>query len=138
MVVMSERVPAIPAAVREAFRLGGGAIALGGGEGVTARIGGVMLKRVHDVDEAELTQAVQFHMDQDGFRVARPVPTVDGCWTHAGWSAAQFIPGLRPLAPDWQAVVAVGLRFSDAAEAVRDAGTDVLAARTHRWAVADR
>jgi hypothetical protein len=66
------------------------------------------------------------------------VPTVDGRWTHAGWSAAQFVPGLRPLVPDWQAVIAVGLRFSDAVEAVRDAGTDVLAARTHRWAVADR
>jgi hypothetical protein len=44
-----------------------------------------------------------------------------------------------PLAPAWRAVAAVGLRFSDAAEAARHVGgAETLAARTHRWAVADR
>jgi uncharacterized protein (TIGR02569 family) len=135
---MSEGVASVSATVREAFGVEGVAVPLGAGEGVTVRVGGVVLKRVHDVDEAEWAQALQARLSEDGFRLARPVPTVDGRWTHAGWSAAQFVPGLRPLAPDWQAVVAVGLRFSDAAEAVRDADAGVLAARTHRWAVADR
>jgi hypothetical protein len=39
----------------------------------------------------------------------------------------------------WRAVAAVGLRFSDVAEAARHGGgTETLGARTHRWALADR
>jgi hypothetical protein len=54
------------------------------------------------------------------------------------WSATRFIPGLRPVAPAWHTVTAVGLRFSDAAEVARDGAAGPLAERTHRWAVADR
>jgi hypothetical protein len=37
-----------------------------------------------------------------------------------------------------QTVAAIGLRFSDAAEAACDGHTEALAARTHRWAIAER
>lgn len=135
---MGESAPIVPAVVREAFDVEGEPVALEGGEGVAVRFGGTVLKRVHDVVEAEWVQDLQSRTGEDGFRLARPVRTVGGRWTCEGWSAAQFIPGLRPLAPDWNAVIAAGLRFCDAAEAARRAGTEVLAARSHRWAVADR
>lgn len=135
---MGNRAAIVPAAVREAFGVEGELIALDGGEGVTVRAGGVVLKRVHDVVEAEWVQDLQSRMGEDGFRLARPLRTAAGRWTCEGWSASQFIPGLRPLAPDWYAVVAVGLRFGDAAEAAREGGTEMFASRSHRWAVADR
>jgi uncharacterized protein (TIGR02569 family) len=135
---MSEPALSVPAAVREAFGLDGDGVALPGGEGVTVRIGDVVLKQVHDPDEAEWTSDLQSRMARDGFRLARPVPTLAGRWTHESWSATQFIPGLRPVAPAWHVVTAIGLRFSDAAELARDGQTGPLAARTHRWAVADR
>ena len=76
-------------------------------------------------------------MQPRGFRVARPVPATGGGWLCDGWSACEWIDGLRPAAPDWPTVIAAGLDFGDAAEAVRDDGV-VLRGRTHRWAVADR
>jgi uncharacterized protein (TIGR02569 family) len=135
---MGERVLIVPSTVRKAFGLDGEAVALPGGEGVTVRIGDVVLKRVHDRDEAEWTGELQSRMVEDGFRLARPVPTLAGRWTHGNWSATKFIPGLRPVAPAWHAVTAIGLRFSDAAEVARDGQTGPLPDRTHRWAVADR
>jgi hypothetical protein len=55
-----------------------------------------------------------------------------------GWSASQFVSGLRPAAPAWLDIAEVGLRFGDAAEHARGEDHGVLARRTHRWAVADR
>lgn len=138
-VAVTERKRTVPPAVREAFGVDGDEIPLGGGEGMSVRIGGVVLKRVHDVDEAEWTQGLQARLGEDGFRIAAPVPTLTGHWTHDGWSASRFVDGLRPVAPAWRAIATVGVRFSDAAEAARHGGgTETLGARTHRWAVADR
>ena len=135
---MDEHALTVPAGVREAFGLDGEAVAVPGGEGVSVRVGDVVVKRVHDVDEAEWTGDLLSRLAQDGFRVARPVPTVAGRWTHASWSAAEFIPALRPVAPAWHVVTAVGLRFSDAAEVARDGQPWPLSGRTHRWSIADR
>lgn len=124
--------------VRAGFGVEGDPIAIAGGEGVTFLVGNVVLKRVHDVDEAEWTQALLSRTAQDGFRVPEPVPTDDGRWVHQGWSASRFVEGLRPAAPDWGAIVDAGLHFADAAERARDGGRETLARRTHRWALADR
>src|SRR4051812_26199290 len=112
--------------------------ALEGGEGLTFRAGSVVLKRVHDVGEAEWTQTTLARIDQDGFRVPTPIPATTGQWVHDRWSASEFVPGLRPAAPRWDDIVAWGLRFGDAAERVRPTDSDALDARTHRWAIADR
>ena len=128
----------VPDRVRAAFNVRGDAIALAGGEGLSVRVGDVVLKRVHDVEEADWTQDLQSRMRCEGFRVPSPVATRTGRWTCGGWSASQLIAGLRPLIPDWSTITEVGLRFSDAAEAARHDGVELLARRTHRWAVADR
>lgn len=66
------------------------------------------------------------------------MPTADGRWVHQGWSASRFVEGLRPAAPSWKTIIDAGLRFADAAERARQGGREILARRTHRWAVADR
>jgi len=124
--------------ILRAFSAAGDRIALAGGEGLSFRVGAVVLKRVHDAAEAEWTQDLLSRVRQAGFRLPDPLRTVDGCWTHHGWSASRFIPGLVPLAPDWRAVMDAGLRFADAGERARAGGEEVLEGRTHRWAVADR
>ena len=99
--------------------------------------GDLFLKPVDDHREAAWIQDLAARLAGAEVRVPEPVATADGRWVHDGWIAFRFVPGLRPLAPDWDAVIEVGLRFGDAADAV--AGPpDVLARRTHRWAVADR
>lgn len=127
-----------PLVVRAAFGVEGDPIAAAGGEGVTFLVGDVVLKRVHDVIEAEWTQALLSRTAQDGFRLPAPVPTDDGRWVHQGWSASRFVEGLRPAAPSWETIVDAGLRFADAAERARQGGREILERRTHRWAVADR
>lgn len=124
--------------VLECFGIEGKAAALAGGEGLTFRVGEVVLKRVHDSREARWTQEVLSRIECDGFRIARPIATLDGQWVHENWAASRFIDGLRPAAPSWGAVASAGLRLADAAERVRDGGRGVLSGRTHRWAVADR
>lgn len=125
-------------AVLAAFGLEGAPVAIGGGEGLSFRAGDAVLKHVHDVGEAEWTQALLSRIEQDGFRIPEPCPTVDGGWVYEGWSACRFIEGLEPAAPSWTAIAESGLRFADAAERARDGGSEVLSRRTHRWAIADR
>ena len=124
--------------VLRGFGIEGDPIALAGGEGLTCRVGEVVLKRIHDTDEAEWIQALLSRIEPDGYRIARPVSTGEGTWLHEGWSASRFVHGLRPAAPSWEEIGAAGLRFADAAEHVREGGSDVLSRRTHRWAMADR
>lgn len=130
-------VPPPPRAVVATFGVDDEPVALEGGEGVAFRAGDIVLKRVHDPAEAEWTQGLVATVEQDGFRVANPVPTIGGRWVCDGWVASEFIAGLQPAAPRWNDVVAWGLRFGDAAERARRTHGE-LPRRAHRWAVADR
>src|SRR5438876_1099366 len=71
-------------AVRAGFGVDGDPIAVAGGEGLTFRVSDLVLKKVHDVDEAEWTQALLSRVVPDGFRIPEPVPSRDGRWVHAG------------------------------------------------------
>jgi uncharacterized protein (TIGR02569 family) len=124
--------------VRDGFGCRGEPVALVGGEGSSYRVGPVVLKRVHDVGEAEWIQATLAGIEQDGFRVAAPIAAATGAWVLDQWSANEFIADLQPAAPRWDIVIESGLRFGEAAERARPALSDALDARTHRWAVADR
>ena len=125
-------------ATRRAFGSKGEPVPLDGGEGLTFRVGDLVVKRVHDESEAAWTQQLMSQVRQEGFRIPEPVPAVDGLWVHEGWTASRFVEGLRRAAPDWAFIVDAGLCFADAVERVRIGGGDVLARRTHRWAIADR
>lgn len=121
-----------------AFGVDGPPVLLAGGEGLSFHVADVVVKRVGDVSESEWTQALLSRVEPNAFRIADPVATAEGRWVHDGWMASRFVDGLRPLAPAWTEIIDAGLRFCDAAERVRHDGAEVLARRTHRWAVADR
>jgi uncharacterized protein (TIGR02569 family) len=121
-----------------AFGLRGEPTLLAGGEGVAFRVEDVVVKRVIDVQEAGWTQALLHRVEPDGFGIAEPVAADDGGWVHDGWVASRFVDGLRPASPAWTNIIDGGLRFCDAAERVRHGGTEVLRARSHRWAISDR
>jgi uncharacterized protein (TIGR02569 family) len=126
------------AAVLDAFDLHGEPARLPGGQGDAFRVGDVVVKFVTDPDEAQWTQGVLDRIAPDGFRCAEPVATTEGRWVHQCWTANVFVGGLRPVAPDWDRVIEIGLRFCAAADRARQHDDAVLAGRTHRWAVADR
>jgi uncharacterized protein (TIGR02569 family) len=125
-------------AVLDAFAIEGDPVALPGGEGMSLRVGDCAVKRVHDADEAEWTQELLSRTEQVGFRIPEPVQSTRGHWVYDGWSASRFIPDLRSAVPFWNEIATAGLLFADAAECARDGGADILARRSHRWALADR
>jgi uncharacterized protein (TIGR02569 family) len=127
-----------PDVVLEAFGLTGPAVHLAGGRGTSWRAGGAVLKPL-DGDpalvgwQAGLLRSLDRHRDE--FRVSVPLPTGDGSWQASGWTAWRYEPG-RARRNAWHAVLDVGDRFH---RALRGApAPPQLAARTDRWAVADR
>jgi uncharacterized protein (TIGR02569 family) len=116
----------------------GGAQRLAGGQGGAFLVDDIVMKPVDDPAETRWTCDLLTRVRSDGFRISEPVSTTDGQWVHRGWTATRFIPGLRSLAPQWGDVIEAGVRFCDAAEHARRDDDGVLAARTHRWAIADR
>jgi len=129
-----------PDPVVRAFGLRGASRRLAGGQDDSFVVDGAVLKRVGDAAEAAWVQGLAQRLDPQGFRIARPVRAAGDAWVIDGWTASEFIPGLAPAAPDWDQVFAAGRRFADATEALGPTASDaeVLAARGHRWARADR
>jgi hypothetical protein len=124
-------------AVLDEFAIDGDPLALPG-EGVSFRIGDIVLKRVHEANEAEWVQALLSRTEQVGFRIPEPIQSTGGQWVFDGWSASRYIPDLRSGVPLWSDITAAGLLFADSAERARDGGADIVARRSHRWAFADR
>lgn len=131
---------AVPAPVRRAFGAPDGAdpVHLAGNTGGVQVVGEVALKQVNDAAEAAWAQdALARLATVDDVRWPRPVAASDGRFVVDGWTASEFVPDLRPLAPDWAAVVDAGRRFHRAtAHLVPPAA--MLDGRTHRWARGER
>ena len=139
-----------PGAVLAAFGVTGAAVVLPGGKGGTWRAGDVVLKPVEFLPEtlwraeiiAGLVGAVEIgapapveQPTSGRFRLARPVPAVDGAWVAGGWEAAHLVAGQPdPSRPD--DIVRAGHAFHAAiAEVSRPAFLD---RRADAWALGDR
>jgi hypothetical protein len=123
---------------RRAFGVTGEPIELPGGVSGVFRYHDVILKPVTDVAEAEWEQATFAALTpRDDVRWARPIAADDGRWVVDGWIANEFIPGLAPVAPNWATVIEYGARFHFATESI-EPPTEMLRARSHRWARGER
>lgn len=130
----------VPAAVRDAFGCDTAEepVHLTGNTGGVEVLGDLALKCVSDVAEADWAQRALAALEPPGdVRWPRPVAAADGRFVVDGWIADEFVAGLRPVAPDWAAVIDAGRRFHSAtAHLVPPAA--MLDARTHRWARGER
>ena len=115
---------------------------LPGGQGSSVLAGPLVLKphAAEHLAEARWSAEVVERIAgrADGFRVARPVRARDGALFVEGWGATEFLDGeLHGVGPqDWPALFEAGRAYN---EALRDLPRpDLLDARTHRWALADR
>ncbi|MFH8484890.1 aminoglycoside phosphotransferase [Streptomyces longisporoflavus] len=126
--------------VLDAFRLAGSAVRLPGGEGASVRVGDVVLKpAVPDSEFAEWLGDIMASIQEDGFRVARPLRAVTGAWSYGGWTASHFVTGTEPdhfAAPRWLEVVAAGRAFHRALAGVPR--PCFLDRRRDGWATGDR
>ncbi|HVT76167.1 MAG TPA: hypothetical protein VHD87_03990, partial [Acidimicrobiales bacterium] len=107
------------------------------------RAGDVVLKPVQEPNpgEADWVAGVLDAVDEDGFRVIKPVRSVDGGWLEDGWTAWCWFNGHHERAR-WREVVAAADAFHAAVpKAIAQAGVaahpDWLDTREHRWARAE-
>jgi uncharacterized protein (TIGR02569 family) len=111
-------------------------VPLSSGRGTAWRVGEVILKPLDlPVTELEWQAEILAGLTGDGFRVAAPLRSSDGELVVDGWSAWPRLAGGHR--PRWTEIIAAGAHFH---AALRGAPrpSELLDARTHHWARADR
>jgi len=129
------RVGEPPRRVLDAFGVVGVPEPLPGGAGRSIRVANAVYKQVDDEAEAQWAAEVLDTIDENGFRLARPLRAADGAFVVAGWTASRWVSG-ENSPPRWAQLLAASRAFHAAAAGLpRPAFLD---GRTHRWARADR
>jgi uncharacterized protein (TIGR02569 family) len=129
-----------PAAhVLDAFGVDRGAlVALDGGQGHSWRAGDLVLKPGLDPRFVAWLATVGERVEPAGrFRLATPVPALDGRWVVGGWSATTWMVGDHGPG-EVAAILELSAALHDALRTAAVAWPTFLRARTDRWATADR
>lgn len=130
--------PEPPRHVLQAFAATGAPRPLAGGQGSSWVAGDLVLKP-DGGPVAEWVAGVTAALSPVGVRIAPPVATVDGEWTHDGWSATRRVDGASPdfsSSSTWTVLIEAGRAFHRAVSQV--SAPSCLDERTDPWALADR
>ncbi len=135
MAPASDRVP--PRAVISAFGCDAPPSLLDGGQGSTCVADDVVFKPAVDDAQAEWVAEVLSTVERPGFRMPRPIKSLDGRWVVDGWTAFERLEGQHRLrgGPWGEAVDLCGRFHCALAHLPRPA---FLQRRTDRFAEADR
>ncbi len=121
--------------VLEAFAATGTPLLLSGGQGTTWVVGDIVLKPVGNIAETLYVADVMESIVENGFRVARPIKTVEGKWLYKNWCAYNRIDGEHVKAR-WDEKIELCKAFHKALSAYLK--PEYLDKETNRYAVADR
>ena len=124
-----------PASALVAFGLIEAPVPLPGGRGQTWANAGVVLKPIDDEAEVNWIANLAANVEQDGFRVARPIATLDGRWIIDGWSAWTRVKGEHSTTR-WHELLAAATAFHAAVADVPK--PEFIERRQDRWRTADR
>jgi phosphotransferase family enzyme len=121
-----------PRHVIAAFGANGSPELLPGGTGRSWRVGSLVIKPLdRAADELAWQAEVLASIERDGFRVARPLPTVVDGWTASDYLAGEHRPGR------WREIIRVGERFHGGLAGLPRPDA-IIDARADPWAVGDR
>lgn len=122
-------------AVLDAFGIEGLPVNLSSGRGDTWATPGAVLKPVEDEPEAAWVASLASRVRQQGFRLARPIPSADGRWIVDKWCAWERVPG-EHRNDRWTELLAAATAFHDAV--ANEAKPAFIDRRTDRWRISDR
>ena len=105
------------AAVLQAFRAVEPPVMLPGGQGETFRSGDIVLKLAQDDDETRWIAEFYLQVQNDGFRVPKPIRLAQGGFVYQGWQAWEYLPGEHQSAR-WLEIIDVCLKFHAAISAM--------------------
>lgn len=134
MILASEPPPTVLAA----FGLVGSPVRLLGGQGLSWRVGDVVLKPRVNPEFQEWLGTEVAAIQQQGFRLPAVRRGVNGAWVVEGWAAQSVVPGstAKGGVACWRAIIGAARDLHAATAAVaRPAFLDL---RTDPWALADR
>jgi hypothetical protein len=109
------------------FNLEADPAALPGGSSQSFRVGSAVLKRIketslennHSPQLSEWIAAFSNGLRAEGFRIPRPLPTVEGSWITAdGWTAWSFLEGRHATPEDIPACIAAIQSFHQALKTI--------------------
>jgi len=107
-----------------------------GGEGGSWRAGDLVFKVAPSTEEWSWLGYQLANVREDGFRLALPVPAMDGRWVVDDWCAQTWLAGEHPAETRWLDVLTLCERFHRAsAHLPRPV---FIEGRTHAWAIGDR
>lgn len=85
--------------------------AVDGGQGDTFRVGDLALKPCENIEVAEWLAGVMEGVEEDGFRIARPVRAATGKFVVDGWCATQWIEGTTAIDGRWSEAMSACVAF---------------------------
>jgi uncharacterized protein (TIGR02569 family) len=107
-----------------------------GGRASTWRAGSTVFKMADAPDNELAWQAEALGgIGVDGFRIALPVPAIDGRFVVDGWCAMPYLPGAHEP-KRWSDIIKVGERFHDSIRSIPR--PSLLDERMDRWSIGDR
>lgn len=125
-----------PGTVVRAFGVSRDPEALEGGEGGSWRAGDLVFKAAPAVDEWSWLGEHLSTVREDGFRLALPVPALDGRWVVDQWCAQTWLAGSHQGGDRWIDVLTLCERFHRASAHLPR--PPFIEDRTHAWAIGDR
>jgi uncharacterized protein (TIGR02569 family) len=111
-------------------------VPVAGGQGITFRAGDVALKPCEHAQEAQWLGEVLERVEENGFRLSRPVRAAHGPFVVDGWCAFSWVDGETTLRGRWSEAVAAIRAFHHMLSHV--SRPELLDRRENVFALADR
>jgi uncharacterized protein (TIGR02569 family) len=133
IICTSMKVPTVD--ITNSFGLAGIPELLPGGQNTSYLVGDVVLKPVDDISESIWMADFLSSIKEDGFRVAKPIKSVNGEWVYKGWNAYSFMLGKEVKGRALEKID-ISRKFHETIK--KSPRPDFIDQATHPWAIADR
>lgn len=120
--------------VISAFNLKGSPVLLAGGEGQSYRVADAVLKPVTEIVQTNWIAETLSSLNENGFRINRPIRAKNGEWIFNNWQAFSFVPGQHEKGR-WREKIELSRLFHNCLVGIEK--PDFIGKRKIPWEIAD-